>query len=224
MRRVKAGEVALAYQTWGPAAAPPVILLHALGERSSDWAAVAETLAASWRVYAPDVRGHGDSDWTPPYTIEQLTADLAAFADALKLDQVALIGHSIGAPPCYLFAARHPGRVTRLVLEDPAPPWPRAHRELTRPEGELSFDWDATELSNEFTEPRVTSWRDELRRIHSPALIVAGGPTSHIEQGQLASMAALIPDCELVTILAGHLVHAARPAEFSTVVRLFLGK
>jgi 3-oxoadipate enol-lactonase len=197
------------------------VLLHALGEASSDWAAVASALAPSWRVYAPDLRGHGASDWPGGYTIEQLTADLAAFLDALGLRQVTLGGHSIGAPPAYLYAARYPDRVARLILEDPAPPWPRARRVADRPEEPLPFDWEATALSNEFTEPQVSSWRDSLRRVQAPTLLVAGGPASHVDQGQLADMAALIPDCELVTIPAGHLVHAARPAEFIAVVTDF---
>jgi 3-oxoadipate enol-lactonase len=219
---VRAGGVRLAYRSWGPADAPPVVLLHALGETSSDWAQVAAALAPSWRVYAPDLRGHGASDWPGAYTIEQLTTDLAAFLDALGLDQAALGGHSVGAPAAYLYAARHPGRVTRLILEDPAPPWPRALRVRTRPDGPLPFDWDATALSNEFTDPQVSSWRDSLRHIRAPALLIAGGPASHVDQGQLADMATLIPDCELVTIPAGHLVHAARPAEVTAVVTDFL--
>jgi 3-oxoadipate enol-lactonase len=200
-----------------------LVLLHAQGEESSDWGPVAQVLAPSWRVYAPDLRGHGASDWTGPYTIEQLAADLTAVLDVLELKHVALGGHSIGAPPAYLYAARHPERVTHLILEEPAPPWPRAPRVLTRPEGSLAFDWPVTALSNEFTGPRVSSWRDELERIRSPALLVAGGPASHVDQGQLADMATLIPDCELVTISAGHLVHAVRPAEFAAVVTAFLG-
>jgi 3-oxoadipate enol-lactonase len=219
---VQAGKVRLAYRTWGPAQAPPVVLLHALGDQSSDWAPVATELAASWRVYAPDLRGHGDSDWPGAYTIEQLTSDLADFLDALDLDRVALAGHSMGGPPAYLYAARHPGRVTRMVLEDPAPPWPRPPRILDRPEGPLPFDWDVTALSNEFTDPQVSAWRDELRRIQAPALLIAGGPASHVDQGQLADMATLIPACELLTIPAGHLVHAARPAEFTATVTAFL--
>jgi 3-oxoadipate enol-lactonase len=219
---VRAGGVCLAYRTWGPAQAPPLVLLHALGEASADWTLVAEALAAVWRVYAPDLRGHGASDWAGPYTIEQLTDDLTAFIDALGLDRVTLGGHSIGGAPAYLYAARNPGRVTRLVLEEPAPPWPREPRVLTRPAEELPFDWDVTALSNEFTEPRASSWRDSLRRIQAPALIVAGGPGSHLDQSRLAGMAALIPDCELVTIQAGHLVHAAKPAEFTEVVSGFL--
>jgi len=221
---VRAGGVRLAYRAWGPEEAPPVVLLHALGEASSDWAPVAEALAPAWRVYAPDLRGHGASDRPGGYTIEQLTADLAAFLDALGLDQVTLGGHSIGAPPAYLYTARHPGRVARLVLEDPAPPWPRARRVLTRPAGPLPFDWAAMALSNEFTDPPVSSWRAELRRVEAPVLLVAGGPDSHVDQGQLADMATLIPDCELVTIAAGHLVHATRPAEFTAVVTSFLAR
>jgi 3-oxoadipate enol-lactonase len=175
VRRVQAGTVGLAYRTWGPAGAPRLVLLHALGRQSWDWAAAAQALASSWRVYAPDLRGHGASDWADPYTIEQLPTDLAAFVDALEVEQVALGGHSIGGPPAYLYAARHPGRVTRLVPEDPAPPWPRTPRVLARPEGPLPFDWDVMALSNEFTDPQASSWRDELRRIAAPALLTAGG-------------------------------------------------
>lgn len=221
---MRAGGVRVAYRRWGPADGPAVVLLHALGEASSDWACVASALASEWRVYAPDLRGHGGSEWGGPYTIEQLTADLAAFIAALGLEQVALVGHSIGGAPAYLYAARRPERVGRLVLEDPAPPWPRARRVLTRPEGKLAFDWGGTALSNEFTDPQVSFWRSSLRHVRAPTLLVAGGAASHVDQGQLAEMAALIPDCELVTVPAGHLVHGARPAEFTAVVTGFLDR
>ena len=222
VQHVEVGGIRLAYRSWGPAGAAPVVLLHALGEQSSDWEPVASALALSWCVYAPDLRGHGASDWPGCYTIEQLTTDLAAFVGVLGLDQVTLVGHSIGAPPAYLYAARHPDRVGRLVLEDPAPPWPRVRRSVARPEGPLPFDWEVTALSNEFTDPQVSSWRESLRRIQVPALLIAGGSASHIDQGQLADMAALIPDCTLVTIPAGHLVHTTRPAEFTAAVTGFL--
>ena len=151
----------------------------------------------------PTCAGTAPATGPAGYTIEQLATDLATFVDALELEQTALGGHSVGAPPAYLYAARHPGRVTRLILEDPAPPWPREPRTPARPEGPLPFDWAATALSNDFTSPQADSWRDELRWIQAPALLIAGGPASHIDQGQLAGMAAIIPDCELVTIPPG---------------------
>jgi pimeloyl-ACP methyl ester carboxylesterase len=234
VRRVQAGQVRLAFRVWhatpapgarpgGAAATPPVVLLHALGEDSSDWERVAPELTPSWRVYAPDLRGHGASDWSGPYTVEQLTADLAAFLDALGLRRVALVGHSMGAVPAYLFAARHPERVTRLILEEPAPPFPRPPAARERPAEPPSFDWDATALSDEFTDP-PPSWGAALSDIKSPALLIAGGQDSHLDDGRLAEMAALMGDCELTAIEAGHMVHATRPAEFTEAVTAFLSK
>jgi pimeloyl-ACP methyl ester carboxylesterase len=54
------------------------------------------------------------------------------------------------------------------------------------------------------------------------ALGERGGQDSHIDQNKIAAAAALIPRCELVTIPAGHLVHAARPDEFATAVLTWL--
>jgi 3-oxoadipate enol-lactonase len=234
VRRVQAGQVRLAFRVWnatpapgtrpgGAAATPSVVLLHALGEDSSDWEPIAPELTPSWRVYAPDLRGHGASERSGPYTVEQLTADLAAFLDVLGLRRVALVGHSMGAVPAYLFATRHPERVTRLVLEEPVPPFPRPPADRERPAEPPSFDWDAMALSDEFTDP-PPSWRAALSDIKSPTLLIVGGQDSDLDADPLAEMAALMGDCELTAIEAGHLVHATRPAEFTEAVTAFLSK
>jgi pimeloyl-ACP methyl ester carboxylesterase len=225
VRYVKAGDVRLGYRKWltatGSAPAPAVVLLHALGEQSADWSAVAAALAASWPVYAPDLRGHGASDWPGRYTMAAITADIAGLFDALGLRSAIVAGHSLGAAAACQFAARHPDRVSRLILEDPAPPWPLPPRTLTRPDGPLDFDWDVTVLGAELRDP-PPSWRDWLGRLAAPALIIGGGPTSHVDQHRLAEMASLIPRCQLITIPAGHFVHACRPAEFTAAVTEFL--
>src|SRR5256885_842617 len=63
--------------------------------------------------------------------------------------------------------------------------------------------------------PAPTAWNPR---------VVAGGPDSHLPQEQIAALAARIPHGRLVTIPAGHLIHAVRPAEFIAVVRDFLGE
>ena len=53
-----------------------------------------------------------------------MDADFRAFVDALQLDRFSLVAHSMGANVAWLFAARTPERVERLVIEDTAPPTP----------------------------------------------------------------------------------------------------
>jgi 3-oxoadipate enol-lactonase len=65
------------------------------------------------------------------------------------------------------------------------------------------------------------SSREGLTTITAPALVIAGGPASHVDQGRLAEMAALMPGGELVTIPAGHCVHAGQPAAFISAVTAF---
>ena len=107
------------------------------------------------------------------------------------------------------------------MLEEPAPPWPRLPRSPVRPPGPLSFDWAATTLSAEASDPPASS-RDGLAAITAPTLVVAGGPDSHVSQDRLAGMAALIPGGQLITIPAGHLVHTAQPVTFISAVTAFL--
>jgi len=61
-----AGGLRLAYQVEGHADKPPMVLLHALGERGSSWAPVKGRFAERFRVFTVDLRGHGDSDWPEP--------------------------------------------------------------------------------------------------------------------------------------------------------------
>ena len=221
---IQAGPVRLAYRESGAASAAPVVLLPALGETADDWAEVAAALSRSWHVYAVDLRGHGRSDWPGQYTLPLLRDDVTGFLDALGLGQVTLIGHSMGGAVAYLLAMRHPGRVRRLVLEDPAPPWPRPVPPVSsRPDGPLSFDWAVTGLSAEASDPPASS-RDGLAGITAPTLIVAGGPASHVNQDRLAQMAGLIPGARLITLPAGHLVHARQPEAFISAVADFLAE
>jgi 3-oxoadipate enol-lactonase len=220
---IQAGPVRLAYRESGAASAAPVVLLHALGETADDWAQVAAALSRSWHVYAVDLRGHGRSDWPGQYTLPLLRDDVTGFLDALELGSVTLIGHSMGGAVAYLVAMREPGRVRRLVLEDPAPPWPRVPPVPSRPDGPLPFDWAVTGLSVEASHPPASS-RDGLAAITAPTLIIGGGPASHVNQDQLAQMAGLIPGARLITLPAGHLVHAARPEAFISAVTEFLAE
>jgi lipase len=102
---------------FGDPAHPPLVALHGVKGYGGRWRRLAEV---GRRVYAPDLRGHGHSDWDPPWTMERFTADVVSTMDSLGLDRVDLAGHSFGGAVAVYVARLVPERVRRLVLVDPA--------------------------------------------------------------------------------------------------------
>jgi 3-oxoadipate enol-lactonase len=200
-----------------------MVLLHALGDRAAHWAPVMGQFAAGFRVFALDLRGHGDSDWPGAYSFELMCRDVLGFLDQLGLSGVTLVGHSMGGAVAYLVAMRQPERVRRLIIEDAPPPFLRDRPVPERPAQPLDFDWAAVPaIVAEVSKGNEAAWAG-LTKITAPTLLIGGGPDSHIPQDRLSAVAARIPTCDLVTIPAGHNVHAARPAEFADVVLSWLG-
>lgn len=223
LRSVDVGGIRLAYEVSGRPDAPPLLLLHALGEDATDWeAAVIPGLARSRRVYALDLRGHGRSDWPGDYSLELMQADVLGFLDVLGLDTVDLIGHSMGGVVAYLLATDHPQRVSRLVLEDVPAPRPRERTTPTRPDGDLSFDWEMAQAVRRQIDVPDPTWLHRLSGITAETLVVAGGPRSHVPQDGIAELARRIPGGRVVTIPVGHLIHRAAPEAFMKAVSEFL--
>ncbi|MER5390310.1 alpha/beta hydrolase [Saccharopolyspora sp. NPDC002686] len=92
-----------------------LVALHGHLSEGAAFAHLAEALAPEWRLIAPDQRGQGESDRAADYSREGYLADLQALLDHLELDDVVLLGHSLGAINAYQFAARNPERVSALV-------------------------------------------------------------------------------------------------------------
>jgi pimeloyl-ACP methyl ester carboxylesterase len=114
----------LRYRQLGEAGNPDLVLLHGGGLDSSDWQEVAPVLAAAgYRVTVPDQRGCGESDWDPEvrYGVEQSLSDLDGLLDHLAIDELVLVGHSLGAVGACVYTARNPGRVVACVMEDGGP-------------------------------------------------------------------------------------------------------
>ncbi|MFD6204176.1 alpha/beta fold hydrolase [Streptomyces rubiginosohelvolus] len=220
---VQAGGVRLAYRVWGDPEAPPVVLLHGRAGSGETWTRIARDLAADHRVYAPDFRGHGLSDWPGRYSFEMFRDDLHAFLEARNLAGATVVGHSMGGVAAYLLAQREPGLIGRLIIEDAPPllPLDPPRPPSVRPEGDLDFDWPVVpDIDAQINDPDPAV-RERFPEITVPTLVIGGGPDSHIDQEQLAQMVRAIPDAELVTVDAGHLIHTDRPEEFLAALRGF---
>jgi pimeloyl-ACP methyl ester carboxylesterase len=113
--------VALSVTMWGqPNPARTIILVHGLTASSRTWVELGPALAAQgWHVLAPDLRGRGQSGKPAHgYGIAIHANDLLALCDMLGLDQVAIIGHSLGAVIAMYAAAFYPARVSRIAMID----------------------------------------------------------------------------------------------------------
>lgn len=100
---------------------PPVVLLHGLYGNQANLAWHARKLAENFAVHALDARNHGQSPRSDSMTLEEMAADLVETLDALGLDRVSLMGHSMGGKVAMLCALQQPHRVQSLVIIDIAP-------------------------------------------------------------------------------------------------------
>lgn len=213
----------LAHRVAGDPAAPPMLLLHGLGHDSQTWDAVLPALARTHRVYALDLRGHGDSPHPGEYSFELMRDDVLGFLGTMGIDRCVLIGHSLGGTVGVLVARAAPHRLTHLVLGDIVPPPPGAldRPPLPVPAEPTPYDWAAINaIRAQLTDPDP-AWTADLVSVAVPTLIV-GGATSHFPQHLLAEAAAAMPDARLVTLDCGHHVHRDRPEEFLLAVTAFL--
>jgi lipase len=109
--------VTLARYEWGDEGLPQLVCLHGVTSHGRHFRPLAERLAERFHVVALDLRGHGDSLWEPPWSLEQHVADVL---DAAPPGRCIWLGHSFGGRVAYEVAAAAPDRVERLILLDPA--------------------------------------------------------------------------------------------------------
>jgi non-heme chloroperoxidase len=119
---------------WG--SGPPVVFCHAWGLRSDQWDYQIPALTeAGLRCIRYDRRGHGRSDRPAAgYDIDTMADDLAAVIEHFGLEEITLVGHSLGSMEAVRYLTRHGGdRVSRLALI--APVTPMVRRTADNPEG-----------------------------------------------------------------------------------------
>jgi 2-succinyl-6-hydroxy-2,4-cyclohexadiene-1-carboxylate synthase len=118
---VEANGIRMAYAESG-AGADVVLLVHGFAGAKEDFSDQLDPLAErGWRVIAPDLRGHGETSrpsGTARYSFDLMTADIEAFIDALELDRVVLLGHSMGGVVAQHVALSRGEQLRGLILMD----------------------------------------------------------------------------------------------------------
>src|SRR5690349_2979940 len=113
----------LRYLEWGRAEALPVICVHGYTSSAEAFNAMARWIQDRAHMIAIDVRGHGESAWSPDgaYQYADQAGDLAALVDQLGIERFVLIGTSMGGIIAMVYAGQHGDRLRGLVLNDIGP-------------------------------------------------------------------------------------------------------
>jgi len=172
----------LHYLDWGNAGAPLLILLHGTSDHARSWDWTARALEDRFHVIALDLRGHGDSQWSPDgaYMLAYQVIDLVELIDSLGEERVSIVGHSFGGSLASRYAGVYPDRVHKLVLVDGF-----------GPPAESYASWEqfgAVRRAREWIEKRRDVKRKATRRLatleDAAARLSAGNPRLSQTQAQ----------------------------------------
>jgi pimeloyl-ACP methyl ester carboxylesterase len=140
----------LHFVDWGNPDAEPLLMVHGGRDHCRNWDWVANALRDDYHILAPDLRGHGDSDWMVGgnYNTLDYVYDIAQLVHQNTTGPVKIIAHSMGGSIALTFAGLYPELVSRLIVIEGMGPSPKMLEETK----ELPV------------EKRLTDWVDGMRR------------------------------------------------------------
>ncbi len=96
----------------------PMMILHGLFGYSDNWQSQAKKLAEYYRVILVDLRNHGHSDWSDDFSYDLMAQDVFELCQDLHLEELILVGHSMGGKTAMLFAQQHEELLEKLIVVD----------------------------------------------------------------------------------------------------------
>jgi esterase len=121
----------------------PFIILHGFLGMGDNWKTLAKQFSTlGFQVHLVDQRNHGRSFHDSEFNYEVLAEDLQAYCSFHNLEDIVLLGHSMGGKTAMLFAALHPEIVSKLIIADIAPRFYPVHHDAIL-EGLSALDFEA---------------------------------------------------------------------------------
>jgi len=176
----------LHYVDWGNPSAAPMLLLHGGQDHCRNWDWVAADLRRDWHIIAPDLRGHGDSQWSTDgnYTLACYVYDLAQLIHQQRLAPVTIIGHSLGGNIALRYAGIYPDNVRQLVAIEGLGPSPKVIVERYKtPIGARMSAWIEEQRGLAGRLPkRYASIEDAFKRMHDANKHLTSEQAHHLTQ------------------------------------------
>jgi len=131
MQQVESASLKLCSTTFGERTNPALIILHGLFGSSTNWRSIIGKLKEELFIVAVDLRNHGQSPWHDSMTYGEMAIDVAALITDEKLENPAILGHSMGGKAAMTLAQKGLVPLGKLVIADIAPvPYQHSHEEF----------------------------------------------------------------------------------------------
>jgi long-chain acyl-CoA synthetase len=222
---------------WPQGAQKTIVFVHGYAGCAETWEYQINHFAHKYRVVAPDLRGHGQSDAPfTQYTMPELVADLNSITQELDLPETfILVGHSFGGSICVEYANAYPERLEKLILIATAGeyPLPRAAAWLSRiptaalrPWWKYRPRWNAEiHVVKRMMLNNLRKWRGWrlLQNIRTPTLVITGERDRYFPRRVFDQVSAMIPDAEVVDVGASkHKVQLERHQAVNRAIERFV--
>ena len=120
----------------------PFVILHGFLGMSDNWKTIGQKLSENgFQVHLIDQRNHGQSFHSDEFNYDVLVEDLKVYCETNNLNDILLLGHSMGGKTAMLFAAKHPNLISKLLVADISPRfYPVHHDSILKGLSALNFD------------------------------------------------------------------------------------
>jgi long-chain acyl-CoA synthetase len=214
-----------------------VMLIHGYAGCAETWEHQINYFSKKYRVVAPDLRGHGQSDAPlSRYTMDELIADLYIVSQHLKLpDQFVLVGHSFGGSICVDYAYHHPDQIERLVLIATAGEYPlpkavtllyRLPTAFFRPWWKYRPRWNAEiHTMKRMMINNVRQWQgwSMMRDLEVPTLVITGERDNYFPRYVYDDVGKMVPGAEVVDVgVSKHKVQLERHKAVNRSIERFI--
>ncbi len=223
---------------WPEGAERTIFFLHGYAGVLESWEFQINYFASNnYRVIAPDLRGHGQSDAPyTRYTMDELVADLYAITQTLELsEKFVLVAHSFGGSIAVEYANAHPEQLDKLVLiatagEYPLPRFANWLLKLPltwlRPFWKYRTRWDAElHVIKRMMTNNMRHWQgwSLMRNITTPTLIITGERDTYFPRRVFEDVGKMIPNAEVVDVgSAKHKVQLERHQAVTRAIERFV--
>jgi len=224
---------------WPEGVERTIVFVHGYAGCAETWEHQINHFVKDYRVIAPDLRGHGQSDAPfTQYIMQELVEDIDTIADVLGLPETFILaGHSFGGSICVEYVSAHPDRVEKLVLISTAGeyPLPRATSLLSkvptaafRPVWKFRPRWNAeVHVMKRMMLNNMKKWVgwDLLRKVEKPTLILTGERDRYFPRHVFEGVSEAVRNAEVVDVGASkHKVQLERYQAVNRTIERFVSQ